>query len=191
MRSKQLWLQREDAARHRRQNSSRSQTVNMLLTCLCFLLEKKTPYLPLNFVMIPVQIVILFALSSLTTAWIVPQPHQNIWVTLAQMLQQENICLSTAAAKDPMSTCLVGIPWQAAEYPDRFDTHMPNPNPKSHNQSQMQPNEICHRRAVMIKKSHRRVATRMAQSSSGTSRIRIVGFLSSAILYSFCLYPTV
>ncbi|KAF4804385.1 hypothetical protein TURU_008413 [Turdus rufiventris] len=89
-------------------------------------------YLPLNPVRNPTQVVFLLTLNSLAAAWIIPQPRQNIWVTLAHMLQQENICLSTAAAKDPMSTCLVGIPLQAVEYPARFDTHMPNEVPESH-----------------------------------------------------------
>ncbi|OWK55984.1 hypothetical protein RLOC_00006244 [Lonchura striata] len=67
--------------------------------------NKKT-YLPLNPVMNLIQAVILLMLNNQAAAWIVPQPRQNVWVTLAQTLQQENICLSTAAAKDPMSTCL-------------------------------------------------------------------------------------
>lgn len=90
-------------------------------------------YFPLNLGMSPIQAVILFALSSLTAAWIVPQSRQNIWVTLAEMLQQENICLSTAAARDPMSTCLVAIPLEDGEYPASFDTLTPNPGPQSHN----------------------------------------------------------
>ncbi|RLW01716.1 hypothetical protein DV515_00007732 [Chloebia gouldiae] len=61
-----------------------------------------------------------------------PQPYQNVWVTLAQTLQQENICLSTAAAKDPMSTCLVGIPWQAGEFPAGLNKHRSNVIPESH-----------------------------------------------------------
>ncbi|TRZ06538.1 hypothetical protein HGM15179_020569 [Zosterops borbonicus] len=79
-------------------------------------------YLTLNPVMNPIQLVILLMLNRLATAWIVPQPRQNVWVTLAQTLQQENICLFTAAAKNPMSTCLVGIPLQAGEFPACLDT---------------------------------------------------------------------
>ncbi|XP_014111487.1 PREDICTED: LOW QUALITY PROTEIN: endogenous retrovirus group K member 113 Pol protein-like [Pseudopodoces humilis] len=55
----------------------------------------------------PIQVVILVTLNAFPSVWIIPQPRQNIWVTLAQTLQQENICLSTAAAKNPKSTCLV------------------------------------------------------------------------------------
>ncbi|XP_018860996.1 uncharacterized protein LOC109022418 [Parus major] len=76
--------------------------------------------------------VILLALSSLTAAWIVPQPRQNIWVTLAQTLQQENICLFTAAAKNPMSTCLVGIPLQHDEFTHSFNTLTPEAGNKLH-----------------------------------------------------------
>ncbi|RMC20448.1 hypothetical protein DUI87_01298 [Hirundo rustica rustica] len=63
-------------------------------------------YLTLNPVMNPIQVVILLLLNSLAAAWIIPQPRQNVWVTLAQTLQQENICLSTASTDNPMSTCL-------------------------------------------------------------------------------------
>ncbi|KAF4804515.1 hypothetical protein TURU_007128 [Turdus rufiventris] len=89
-------------------------------------------YLPLNPVMNPIQVVFLLTLNSLPAAWIVPQPHQNVWVTLAQTLQQENICLSTAAAENPMSTCLVGVPLKAGEYSASFATQMPNELPESH-----------------------------------------------------------
>ncbi|RMC20351.1 hypothetical protein DUI87_01200 [Hirundo rustica rustica] len=71
---------------------------------------RKKAYLTLNPVMNPIQVVILLLLNSLAAAWIIPQPRQNVWVTLAQTLQQENICLSTASTENPMSTCLVGIP---------------------------------------------------------------------------------
>nr|XP_041567129.1 uncharacterized protein LOC121468117 [Taeniopygia guttata] len=80
----------------------------------------------------PIRVVILLLLNSQAAAWIVPQPRQNIWVTLAQTLQQENICLSTAAAKDPMSTCLVGIPWQAGVFPAGLDTYRSNEIPESY-----------------------------------------------------------
>ncbi|KAF4803357.1 hypothetical protein TURU_016966 [Turdus rufiventris] len=83
-------------------------------------------YLPLNPVMNPIQVVFLLTLNSLAAAWIISQPHQNIWVTLAQTLQQEKICLSTAAARHPMSTSLVGVQLKADEYPTRFNTQMPN-----------------------------------------------------------------
>ncbi|TRZ06690.1 hypothetical protein HGM15179_020417, partial [Zosterops borbonicus] len=63
-------------------------------------------YLTLNPVMNPIQVATFLMLNNLVTPWIMPQPHQNVCVTLAQTLQQENICLSTAAAENPMSTCL-------------------------------------------------------------------------------------
>lgn len=80
----------------------------------------------------PIPAVILLMLNGLATAWIVPQPRQNVWVTLAQTLQQENICLSTAATKNPMSTCLVGIPLQAGEFPEGLGTRRSNNIPESH-----------------------------------------------------------
>ncbi|RMB88578.1 hypothetical protein DUI87_35079 [Hirundo rustica rustica] len=67
---------------------------------------KEKAYLTLNPVMNPIQVVILLLLNSLAAAWIIPQLHQNVWVTLAQTLLQENICLSTASTENPMSTCL-------------------------------------------------------------------------------------
>nr|XP_041570811.1 uncharacterized protein LOC116808529 [Taeniopygia guttata] len=50
-------------------------------------------------------------------AWIVPQPKKNVWVTLAQALKQDHMCLSTASAENPMSTCLVGVPSKGDEFP--------------------------------------------------------------------------
>ena len=38
------------------------------------------------------------------------QPRCNIWVTLANMTEQEAMCLSQASANDPFTTCLVGNP---------------------------------------------------------------------------------
>ncbi|TRZ06918.1 hypothetical protein HGM15179_020188 [Zosterops borbonicus] len=57
-------------------------------------------------------------------AWIVPQPNQNIWVTLAKTLQQDNLCLS-GSLDNPLLTCLVGIPLAANEYP--YAGKKPNP----------------------------------------------------------------
>ncbi|TRZ06579.1 hypothetical protein HGM15179_020527 [Zosterops borbonicus] len=50
-------------------------------------------------------------------AWIVPQPNHNIWVTLVKSLQQDNLCLSMGSVENPLSTCLVGVPLTASEYP--------------------------------------------------------------------------
>ncbi|TRZ08840.1 hypothetical protein HGM15179_018280 [Zosterops borbonicus] len=57
-------------------------------------------YLTLNLVMNPIQVVILLMLNGLAAAWIVPQLHQNVWVTLAQTLQQENICFVHCSSKE-------------------------------------------------------------------------------------------
>ncbi|TRZ06173.1 hypothetical protein HGM15179_020934 [Zosterops borbonicus] len=88
-------------------------------------------YLTLNPVMNPIQVVTVLMLNGRVTAWIIPQLRQNVWVTLAQTLQQENICLSTAAAENPMSACLVGIPLQAGEFPAGLDTYRSNEIPES------------------------------------------------------------
>ncbi|RMC09885.1 hypothetical protein DUI87_12671 [Hirundo rustica rustica] len=72
--------------------------------------EGEKAYLTLNPVMNPIQVVILLLLNSLAAAWIIPQPCQNVWVTLAQTLPQENIYLSTASTENPMSTCLARMP---------------------------------------------------------------------------------
>lgn len=70
-------------------------------------------YFPLGILRL-VQAVLLLQLLD---AWIVPQPCKNVWVTLAHALQQDHLCLSTSAAENPMSTCLVGIPAKLGEYP--------------------------------------------------------------------------
>lgn len=43
--------------------------------------------------------------------WLVQQPKENVWMTLAKALKQDSLCLSMGNASNPMSTCLVGIPW--------------------------------------------------------------------------------
>ncbi|XP_064271853.1 uncharacterized protein LOC135297830 [Passer domesticus] len=73
--------------------------------------------------MVPIAVLITWQLliqaldQSLVTAWIVPQPRKNVWVTLAHALNQDHLCLSTPAADNPMSTCLVGIPFQLTDFP--------------------------------------------------------------------------
>ncbi|RMC19617.1 hypothetical protein DUI87_03177 [Hirundo rustica rustica] len=90
---------------------TRSQARAIVATCpncqVQAMPSMEKAYLTLNPVMNPIQVVILLLLNSLATAWIIPQPCQNVWVTLAQTLQQENICLSTASTENPMSTCLI------------------------------------------------------------------------------------
>lgn len=62
--------------------------------------------------------------------WIVPQPQANVWKTLAQTLGQENICLSTDSTANPMSTCLVGIPFKSNEFPPSLvSSFLPMYNP--------------------------------------------------------------
>lgn len=55
-------------------------------------------------------------LSPMREGWIVPQPKANVWTTLVKALNQSGLCLSLSSAKDPISTCLVGIPLQPNEY---------------------------------------------------------------------------
>ncbi|XP_049650032.1 uncharacterized protein LOC126035463 [Accipiter gentilis] len=42
--------------------------------------------------------------------WVISQPKQNVWVTLANMTHQDTLCLATATPENPFSTCLVGLP---------------------------------------------------------------------------------
>lgn len=48
--------------------------------------------------------------------WIIPQPRKNVWVALAETLRQD-ICLSAAATENPLSSCLMGIPFSPTEFP--------------------------------------------------------------------------
>ncbi|RMC16672.1 hypothetical protein DUI87_06611 [Hirundo rustica rustica] len=45
------------------------------------------------------------------------QPKANVWATLARSMGQDHICLTAASADDPLSTCLVGIPFKPEEFP--------------------------------------------------------------------------
>ncbi|XP_064288726.1 uncharacterized protein LOC135307972 isoform X2 [Passer domesticus] len=56
--------------------------------------------------------------------WIVPQPKANVWRTLAQAMGQDHLCLSTASAADPLSTCLVGIPFGLDDFPPPLLPHL-------------------------------------------------------------------
>ncbi|XP_037982585.1 uncharacterized protein LOC119696815 [Motacilla alba alba] len=60
---------------------------------------------------------ILISLFHPSTLWIVPQPKANVWKTLARALGQDHLCLTTASAADPLSTCLVGIPFKPGDVP--------------------------------------------------------------------------
>ncbi|XP_063278383.1 uncharacterized protein LOC134563899 [Prinia subflava] len=62
-------------------------------------------------------LLLISCVANIGHGWIVPQPKSNVWATLAKALGQDHICLNQASASDPMSTCLVGIPFTAAEMP--------------------------------------------------------------------------
>ncbi|OWK52528.1 Pol polyprotein [Lonchura striata] len=65
--------------------------------------------------------------------WVVPQPKENIWITLAKSLQQDNLCLAMGNVDNPLSTCLVGVPLIADDWPvansDLLRTTGRRPNP--------------------------------------------------------------
>ncbi|RMC02490.1 hypothetical protein DUI87_20884 [Hirundo rustica rustica] len=48
-------------------------------------------------------------------AWKIGQPPENVWVTLAKTLRQDNLCLSMGSVSSPLSSCLVGIPFKINE----------------------------------------------------------------------------
>lgn len=54
---------------------------------------------------------------TVTTAWIVRQAKQNVWVTLAKSITQDNFALSMGSVEDLLSTCLVDIPLTARDCP--------------------------------------------------------------------------
>ncbi|TRZ10813.1 hypothetical protein HGM15179_016282 [Zosterops borbonicus] len=63
------------------------------------------------------QLAVILGLIDCATTWIVPQPKANVWRTLTMAMGQDHICLSQGSVKDPISSCLVGIPFKEAEYP--------------------------------------------------------------------------
>lgn len=62
------------------------------------------------------RFIFLGAIIPALHPWLVPQPAENVWVTLAKSLQQENFCLNTGVAGDPMKSCLVGLPWDIHQF---------------------------------------------------------------------------
>ncbi|TRZ06853.1 hypothetical protein HGM15179_020254 [Zosterops borbonicus] len=76
-----------------------------------------SPELTMATVKIPFAAHLLQLMLLTSLGWIVPQPKVNIWTTLAKAIGQDHICLSSTAATDPMSTCLVGIPFKPEEFP--------------------------------------------------------------------------
>ncbi|RMC10113.1 hypothetical protein DUI87_12911 [Hirundo rustica rustica] len=75
-----------------------------------------------------------------STGWIIPQPKANVWATLARSMGQDHICLAAASADDPLSTCLVGIPFKPEEFPPELLQLLRSANqfiytpPKEHDQ---------------------------------------------------------
>ncbi|XP_063280763.1 uncharacterized protein LOC134565206 [Prinia subflava] len=65
-------------------------------------------------------VLFLTKLLIFTQAWTVPQSRANVWALLAEFMGQNHICLSQASASDPMSTCLMGIPFKQWEIPERL-----------------------------------------------------------------------
>ncbi|XP_063003949.1 LOW QUALITY PROTEIN: serine/threonine-protein kinase pim-1-like [Melospiza melodia melodia] len=63
---------------------------------------------PLPSLLLPVFISALIRIQ-VTTSWIIPQPKQNIWVTLVKSLKQDNLCMAMESVDDPLLTCLVGV----------------------------------------------------------------------------------
>ncbi|KAF4796684.1 hypothetical protein TURU_082084 [Turdus rufiventris] len=128
-------------------------------------------FLPLNPVMNPIQVVFL-TVNNVEAAWIILQPRQNVWVTLAQTLQQENICLSLAAAENPMSIFLVGVPLKAGEYSASFETQMPNKLPESRTISSYK-----HRRqqAVMSKNPIEELLPSLPKAAQEPKELELLG----------------
>lgn len=80
--------------------------------------------------MLSVQLTLLLLTCTVPPGhpWLVQQPKENVWVTLAKALKQENMFLSMSSAHDSISTCLVGVllqlkdnPW-AGQHPDPADS---------------------------------------------------------------------
>ncbi|KAM7023914.1 uncharacterized protein M8220_015433 [Acridotheres tristis] len=72
------------------------------------------------------HLIVILCVSQSSEEWIIPQPHRNVWVTLVQAMKQGHMCLSMAAADDPMSTCLMGIPFKPKEFPKQLITIQEN-----------------------------------------------------------------
>ncbi|XP_063280493.1 uncharacterized protein LOC134565055 isoform X2 [Prinia subflava] len=65
-------------------------------------------------------VLFLTKLLTFTQAWTVPQSRANVWALLAESMGQDHICLNQASVSDPMSTCLMGIPFRQWEMPERL-----------------------------------------------------------------------
>lgn len=72
------------------------------------------------------RILILWIAECFTAnAWLVAEPKENIWVTLAKTLRQDNICLPMGSTDNLCAACLVGIPLKANNC--SFVGETPNP----------------------------------------------------------------
>lgn len=78
--------------------------------------QMATPRTPQNTLTAPATVIVLLCIQA-AVGWVVPQPTENVWVTLAKSLKQDNFCMAMGGAEDPLSTCLVGIPLSPNEYP--------------------------------------------------------------------------
>ncbi|RMB89963.1 hypothetical protein DUI87_33662 [Hirundo rustica rustica] len=76
--------------------------------------------LPLRNPHLILEACLLISLSVLTIGWLIPQPKANVWATLARAMGQDHTCLSATSAGNPLTTCLVGIPFQPEEFPSKL-----------------------------------------------------------------------
>lgn len=53
--------------------------------------------------LVTAMITIILWLQS-ADSWIVPQPKENVWITLVKSLQQDNLCLAIGNVDNPSST---------------------------------------------------------------------------------------
>ncbi|RMC22086.1 hypothetical protein DUI87_02958 [Hirundo rustica rustica] len=73
-------------------------------------------------------VLVALSLSLPVDGWVVPQPKANVLATLAKAMNQDHICLSATSANNPLSTCLVGIPFRLNEFPPIFLQKMRSAN---------------------------------------------------------------
>ncbi|RMB93983.1 hypothetical protein DUI87_29570 [Hirundo rustica rustica] len=74
------------------------------------------------------RVLVALSLSLPVDGWVVPQPKANVWATLAKAMNQDHICLLATSANNPLSTCLVGIPFRLNEFPPIFLQKMRSAN---------------------------------------------------------------
>ncbi|KAF4787404.1 hypothetical protein TURU_171234 [Turdus rufiventris] len=134
----------------------------------------------------PIQVLLLLTLNSLAAAWIVPQQRQNVWVTLAKTLEQENICLSTASAENPMSTCLVGVPLKAGEYSANFEIQMRNELPESHTISLYKPHR---QQTVMSKNPIEELLPHLPSVAEEPQELELLGSYPAQYCIHFIVFP--